>query len=95
MTNIKEHTEKLKTIPKERWSKKVWKSLLGVALIAFGVWLDKNVPDVSNWVLYSCLIIGGYAVAGDIVRGLAGFAPAAGKDIASGISAVRKAIKGK
>ena len=95
MTNVKEHTEKLVALmPKERWKHKIGKAVIGVLLIAFGIWLDKNVPDISNWVLYSCLIIGGFAIAGDIVRSLAGFAPAAGKDVASGISSVRKAIKG-
>ena len=88
MTNVKQHTEKLQKIPRETWIAKLRKSLIGIGFIVLGVWLDKNIADLSNWVIYSCLIVGGYAVAGDIVRGLLGFAPSAIKD-------VRAAIKGK
>lgn len=84
MKNIEEHSAILNTIPKDRWTKKLRNTVFGLGVILLAVAFKREgwFPD---WFLIGLLIFGGYSLKGDIVRGFAGFLPAAIKDIRAAI----------
>lgn len=95
MKHIKDHVADVDKIPDATFRRKRWKTVgLGIGSIALGLAVDKWFT-LSDWVTYSLLIFGGYSIAGDVVRSLVGFIPAAGRDIAEGITAVKTALLSK
>ena len=84
MKNIEEHSAVLKAIPKDKWTKKLRNTLVGLGAIAAAV-VFKRYGWFPDWFLIGLLIFGGYSLAGDVVRGFAGFLPAAIKDIRAAI----------
>lgn len=94
MKYVAEETQKLKAIPRAKLTTKIWKTVLGLGMAA-GAVLMKREGWFPDWFHISLIFVGGYLVAGDLVRGLGGFVKATGKDAAEGIRAIIEAVKGK
>jgi len=86
-SHLKQHTANLEAIPKSRLSVKIRKTVVGVGAIGLGLAIEKWLPHIDDKVLYVLLIVGGYSIAGDLVRAATGYATAAIRDL-------RAALKG-
>ena len=84
-----------KQIPWRKVVVKARKTAVGLGAVGLGiaiaVWL---IPPLSPWCVYPLLVYGGYCIAGDLVRGFGEWLPAALRDLAEGLRAIRDAIKG-
>ena len=90
MKNVEEQTAKLLAIPKETWKVKLFHTfVIAPASLAIGYAIHKLdlLADFHVWklnqdvILVLILLFAGYSAAGDVVRGIAGYAAAIYKDV--------------
>ena len=87
MKNVTAQRAKFEEIPPEKRARKVRNTAIGLGSIGLAVVIEWKFAHLSDMLTYTLIGFGGYSLAGDLVRGFAGFIPAAVRD-------VRAAIKG-
>ena len=92
MSHCKDHTAKIHKIPKERFWKKVRRSVIGLGAIALGFFLESKLPQLSDWLFYGLIGFGFFSISGDLVRAFLGYIPAAIREIGDAILVLRKAL---
>ena len=80
MKHINEATAAIKAIPPKTLKRKIRNTVIGVAFIA-GAVLIRIFDLFPVWFSMVLIAVGGYGVAGDLLRGAASFFPAAIKEV--------------
>ena len=93
-----EHTQKVKAqyfdpIPEEKRGKKLRGTfVVGPASIVLALAISKWFPNIHEHVPNALMVIGGYCLAGDIIRSIGPWAKAIAKDLAVAIREIKAAI---
>lgn len=87
MTNVKNLTQSFKGIPPERFSKKLGRTVAGVALLAFGLKggpiVKALVPQHADWIITGSLVLGAVMMSFEFAVAPVRFVIAAAKDVAN------------
>jgi hypothetical protein len=76
----------------EKWQTKLRKTVVGAVFVA-GAVVMKWQGWFADWFIMSLIGVGGYLIAGDLVRGLGRFVKETGQQAADGIKAVLGAFR--